>query len=223
MKGLSAKTLFATAAFSLAALGATSARADGVEILNEGFGNVGGLTGWAQVNNSVPPGSGWFQGSLFPAQSGPADSYAAASFLSAANGSGNVDNWLITPMLTLAGTTVLSFFTRTDGSPGFNDTLQVLFSSGPGTDPSGFKLLATIGGDAGYPSDWTQFSASLDTTGNGRFAFRYVGPADTLNYVGLDTVSVVTAVPEPSSWLMLALGTGLLPLLGRTMRSARNR
>ena len=218
MKGISAKTMFATAALSLAALGSSSARADGVEVLNEGFDSVGGLSGWDQVNNSVPPGSGWFQGSLFPAQSGPADSYAAANFLSAANGSGTVDNWLITPTLTLNGNTVLSFFTRTDGSPGFNDTLQVLFSTAPSIDLSSFTLLTTIGGDAGYPSDWTQFSTSLDTAGNGRFAFRYVGPADTLNYVGLDTVSVVTAVPEPSSWLMLALGAGLLPLLGRTPR-----
>src|SRR5206468_3584484 len=109
MKGLSAKTLFATVAVSLAALGSTTARAagvDGVEILNEGFDNVSALSGWTQVNNSVPPGSGWFQGSLFPAQSGPADSYAAANFLGAANGSGSVDNWLITPTLTLSGPTV---------------------------------------------------------------------------------------------------------------------
>jgi hypothetical protein len=127
-------------------------------------------------------------------------------------------------MLNLSGNTVLSFFTRTDATPGFNDVLEVRYASGSGTDPSGFTtLLATIGGDAGYPSDWTQFSATLDVNGSGRFAFRYFGPADTLNYVGLDTVSVVTAVPEPSSWLMLALGAGLLPLLGRTSRTTRNR
>jgi hypothetical protein len=224
MKELSAKTLFTTAALSLAALGSTTARAAGVEVLNEGFDNVSGLSGWSLVNNSVPPGSGWFQGSLFPAQAGAADSYAAANFLGAANGSGKVDNWLITPTLDLSGSTVLSFFTRTDGTPGFNDVLEVRYSSGSSADPSGFTtLLATIGGDAGYPSDWTQFSASLDVSGSGRFAFRYVGPADTLNYVGLDTVSVVTAVPEPSSWIMLALGAGLLPLFGRSARTARNR
>src|SRR5438067_4819590 len=123
MKGLSTKTLFATAAVSLAALGSTAARADGVEVLNEGFDNVSALGGWTQVNNSAPPGSGWFQGGLFAAQSGAVDSYAAANFLGAANGSGNVDNWLITPTLTLSGPTVLSFFTRTDGTPGFNDVL----------------------------------------------------------------------------------------------------
>jgi hypothetical protein len=82
MKGLSmkhVKTLCATAAVSLAALGATTARAGGVEILNEGFSNVGGLSGWTQVNNSTPAGDGWFQGNsaVFGAQSGAGDSYAA--------------------------------------------------------------------------------------------------------------------------------------------------
>jgi hypothetical protein len=36
--------------------------------------------------------------------------------------------------------------------------------------------------------------------------------------VGLDTVSVVTAVPEPSTWMMLALGLGLFTLLRRQSR-----
>jgi hypothetical protein len=223
MKGLSAKTLFATATLSLAALGSTTAHASGVEILNEGFGSVSGLDGWVQVNNSVPVGNGWFQGNgdLFPAQAGAADAYAAASFLGAANGSGNVDLWLITPTLDLSATTVIDFFTRGTGTPGFNDVLEVRFSSGASADPSSFTtLLATVGGNANYPSSWEHDFAGLDFTGSGRFAFRYVGPADSLNYVGLDTVSVITAVPEPAHWMMLALGMGLLPLLGRAARKS---
>jgi hypothetical protein len=222
MKGLSAKTMFATATLSLAALGSTTARAAGVEVLDEGFGSVSGLNGWVQVNNSVPVGNGWFQGNaeIFPAQSGPADSYAAANFLGAANGSGNVDNWLITPTLDLSGTTVLSFFTRAADVVGFKDLLEVRFSSGTGADPSSFTtLLGTFGGADGG-AGWQQFTASVEADGSGRFAFRYAGSADTLNYVGLDTVSLVTAVPEPSSWMMLALGMGLLPLLGRASRKS---
>jgi hypothetical protein len=215
------KTLFATAALSLAALGATSARAAGVEVLNEGFDDVAGLAGWAQVNNSVPAGNAWFQGNpgLFPAQAGAPDAYAAVNFLSAANGSGSVDNWLITPVLDLSGTTVLSFYTRHDALPGFNDLLEVRYAAGTGTDVADFAtLLTTVGGTAGYPTDWQQFTATVTNDGSGRFAFRYLGQADTLNYVGLDTVSVVTAVPEPVHWMMLALGLGMLTLLRRESR-----
>ena len=215
------RTLFATAALSLAALGATTARAAGVEVLSEGFDDVTGLSGWAQVNHSVPAGSAWFQGNpaLFPAQSGAPDAYAATNFLSAANGSGSVDNWLITPVLDLSGTTVLSFYTRHDAQPGFNDLLEVRYAAGTGTDMADFTtLLTTIGGTAGYPTDWQQFTATVTNSGNGRFAFRYLGPADTLNYVGLDTVSVVTAVPEPAHWMMLALGLGMITLLRRQSR-----
>ncbi|MFL6636197.1 MAG: choice-of-anchor J domain-containing protein, partial [Massilia sp.] len=203
------KTLFATAALSLAALGAPTARAAWVEVLSEGFDNVAGLSGWAQVNNSVPAGAAWFQGNpaLFPAQAGAPDAYAAANFLGAANGGGSVDNWLITPVLDLSGTTVLSFYTRHDVLPGFNDLLEVRYAAGTGTDVANFTtLLTTVGGTAGYPTDWQQFTATVTNDGSGRFAFRYLGPADTLNYVGLDTVSVVTAVPEPAHWMMLALG-----------------
>jgi hypothetical protein len=215
------KTMCATAALSLAALGASTARAAGVEVLNEGFDNVAGLAGWAQVNHSVPAGNPWFQGNpaLFPAQSGAPDSYAAANFLSAANGSGSVDNWLITPVLDLSGTTVLSFYTRHDALPGFNDLLEVRYAAGTGTDMADFTtLLTTVDGTAGYPTDWQQFTATVTHSGNGRFAFRYLGPGDTLNYVGLDTVSVVTAVPEPAHWMMLALGLGTITPLRRQSR-----
>jgi hypothetical protein len=212
------KTFLATAALSLAAMGATTARAAGVEVLDEGFDDVAGLTGWAQVNHSVPAGDAWFQGNpaLFPAQAGAPGAYAAVNFLSAANGSGSVDNWLITPLLDLSGTTVLSFYTRHDTLPGFNDLLEVRYAAGTGTDMADFTtLLTTVGGTAGYPTDWQQFTATVTNSGNGRFAFRYLGPADTLNYVGLDTVSVVTAVPEPAHWMMLALGLGMITLLHR--------
>jgi hypothetical protein len=224
MKGLSMKpvnSFLAAAAMSLATFGAPAAQAAGVEVLNEGFDNVSGLSGWAQVNNSVPPGSAWFQGNagIFTAQAGADNAYAAANFLSAAGSGGTVDNWLITPELSLAGPTVLSFFTRHGADLGFDDRLQVLFSPGGGLDASGFTVLTTIGGAGDYVTDWTQYNLSVDALGTGRFAFRYFGEADTLNYVGLDTVSVVTAVPEPSTWAMLGAGLGLLGLRRRKLQA----
>ena len=192
-----------------------------VEVLNEGFGSVPNLSGWSQLNNSVPPGTGWFQGytDAFSAQSGPGNSYAAANFLGAANGIGAVDNWLITPTLSLSGITTLSFWTRSEGNPGFSDLLEVRFASGSGATPDDFDtLLLAIGGEAAYPNQWQQWSADLTVEGEGRFAFRYLGDAATLDYIGLDTVRVVTAVPEPSSYLMLLGGLGALGVSARRLR-----
>jgi len=198
-------SLSAAGALSLALLASLPAHA-ATTVLNEGFNDVTALEGWSQYNYSYPQGQGWLQGNAgqFDAQSGSADSFVATSFLSASNGIGSVDSWLILPLLNLTGTTLLSFFSRSVGSPGFNDMLEVRFDQGPGTFDT---LLATIGAYAAYPDSWTAFSATLNVEGSGRFAFRYLGDADALDYIGIDTVSVMTCVPEPSSWLMLALGT----------------
>jgi hypothetical protein len=211
------KTKYAAAAFALAAFAPALSQAAGVEILNEGFNNVGNLSGWTQVNHSVPAGTGWFQGNagVFGGQDGGATSYIAANYLGAAGGAGSVDNWLITPLLNLSGTSTLSFFTSHSGEPGYSDKLEIRFASGTGTGTDAFStLLATISG-TDYPTAWQQFSASVNLDGPGRFAFRYVGDAATLNYVGLDTVRVVSAVPEPSLYLTLAMGLGALSLLRR--------
>ena len=213
------KSYSAAGALALAAFAPGAAGAAGVEILNEGFDNIAALSGWTLVNNSSPAGSSWFQGNagIFGSQSGAPDSYAAASFLGAANGQGVVDNWLITPVLTLTGLTSFSFYTAHEAIPGFSDYLEVRWAPGSNGGTGGFgTVLATFGGvGSPYPTDWTAWSSNLNLQGEGRFAFRYVGYADSLNYVGLDTVRVVTAVPEPSLYAMLALGLGALTFMRR--------
>ncbi|XYJ09102.1 choice-of-anchor J domain-containing protein [Telluria sp. B2] len=219
------KSYTAAGALALAALAPGAAHAaygsggTGVLVLNEGFGNLAGLPGWTLVNNSDPAGSTWFQGNadIFGAQSGAANSYAAASFLGAANGFGTVDNWLITPVLSLSGLTNLSFYTTHEATPGFADYLEVRWAPGNGGGTDAFSTLLTSFGGAGasYPTDWTRWSTDLNFQGEGRFAFRYTGDANSLNYIGLDTVRVVTAVPEPSLYVMLALGLGALSFMRR--------
>lgn len=213
------KSYTAAGTLALAALAPGAAGAAGIEVLNEGFEDVASLPGWTLVNNSVPAGITWFQGNpdVFGAQSGAANAYAAASFMGAANGQGVVDNWLITPLLSLSGLTNLSFYTAHEAMPGSADYLEVRWAPGSGGGTGSFTtLLTTFGGaGAGYPTDWTQWSAGLNLQGKGRFAFRYVGNADSLNYIGLDTVRVVTAVPEPSLYMMLALGLGALSFMRR--------
>ncbi|MBQ5949520.1 choice-of-anchor J family PEP-CTERM protein [Massilia sp. ST3] len=203
---------FAAAALAMAACLPHGGHAAPIQVLSEGFDNLAGLSDWVLVNRSLPPGTGWFQGNpdVFIAESGADDAYAAANFLGAANGIGLVDNWLVTPVLNLSGWTRLSFFTNRAGAPGFDDRIEVRFAAGSGTGPEAFgALLASIGGD-GFPAQWQQWNRSIAAEGPGRFAFRYRGDTADLDYVGLDTVSVVTGVPEPASWLLIAGGAGLL-------------
>lgn len=62
--------------------------------------------------------------------------------------------------------------------------------------------------------DWHQFSYQVHGTGSDALQFRAVGISDGLGG-SLDAVSV-TAVPEPSTWVLMLAGFGLIGLsLGR--------
>jgi len=200
-----------------------TAGAAGTEVLSEDFGNLADSPGWVRINRSIPPGAPWCQGDpdIFPAQAGAPGAYASASRLSAAHGVGRVDNWLITPTLTLSGPTTLSFFTSRERVDGFDDLLEVRYGSGRGSgiDAASFDtLLASIGGGADFPAQWQPWHLDLTVDGTGRFAFRYLGDAARLSHVGLDTVRVVTRLPEPTSRLLSASGLGVLGLLRRHER-----
>lgn len=187
-------------------------------ILNERFNNVAGLSDWSTINNSTPPGQSWFQGNagIFSAHGGQPDAYIAASFLSAQNGKGFIDNWLITPEVSLFGASTLSLFTRSDNAPGFRDTLEIRFSPfGSSTLIEDFYLvLGTIGGIEPFPATWQQFITGFDFEGSGRFAFRYTGDADASNYIGIDSI-VITTVPEAHTYAMMLAGLATLIALRR--------
>jgi hypothetical protein len=216
--------LLAAVVFAFASLwsGASHA-APQVTVLDESFETVPFLPGWMIVNNSTPQGLSWFQGNpgVFPAQQGPASSYIAASYLSAANGSGTVDTWLITPPVGLWGESAISFFTRADTLPGFADFLEVRFSpNGGSSDPADFLLLlGSVGGAPPYPTSWQELVLHLDFYGTGRFAFHYLGNADQLNYIGIDTVTITT-VAEPAMWLVLAAALCALALQRRPFQES---
>lgn len=192
-----------------------------VVVLTQGFDDVGALGGWLLVNRSHPEGQAWFQGNpgIFGAHAGAENAYIGANYLSAANGNGLVDNWLITPMLSLAGPAQLSFYTRGSDEDGFHDGLELRFSAG-GTDPAAFgPALLSVGGPlADYPHMWQQYGTAVGA-GAGRFAFRYSGAAPLSNYIGIDSV-VVTVVPEPATYAMFGAGLALLLLRRRGGRRA---
>lgn len=190
----------------------------------EGFDDVASLAGagWVQVNDGAPPANPWFQGNsgVFASHSGADDSYVAANYLS--SNSGAISNWLITPEIAVGAGATLKFWTRAELPSDFDDGLEVLFSAGGGTDTGSFVSLISFNG-ANFPADWTSFVALLPSVATGRIAFRYFGDAATADYIGIDTLSVdigVPAVPEPSTYALMALGVAGLALARRNRRAA---
>lgn len=193
-------------------------------------------TGWTVVNNSSTPGTtSWFQGNtaVFTSHAGATNSYAGANFNAVGDDPLNVDNistWLISPTLSFDNGDLISFFSRTVAAPAFADRLELRFSNVGGvnvgiTDSSVgtfTSLLLTINPTlttSGYPSTWTNYTATitgLSGPTSGAIAFRYFvldgGPSgNNSDYIGVDTLTI-TAVPEPATYLLMALGLGAFVL-----------
>ncbi len=233
---------------SLAALVAATAAFGAAQavVVTESFDGAGTPAGWVIVNNSTAGGTtSWFKGNpgVLPAQSGDVDSYFAANYLAAPdNGAANnISDWFISPVYTFGSGATVSFWTISNGL--LSDRMQVRFSSAGSSTNVGatttsvgdFTTLLTDINPAqaagGYPTAWTQFTLSipgLAVATSGRLAFRYLVTDNSSNgdYVGIDTLAIdtgISAVPEPDSPLIVALGFAILALAmrGRGRRAAR--
>lgn len=200
-------------------------------LLSEGFNDIStlGTSGWVMTNNSGAVGStNWFQGdeSLFHAAAGTGNSYIAANFNNAVYG-GTVSNWLITPEVVMANGAQLNFSLRLLGE-GAVDTVQVYYSTAgassnvgsTATSTGDFQLLGTYSASA--DTGWTNNALTLSGLSGattGRYAFRYLVNDTSVNgdYIGIDSVNI-SAVPEPTSALMLLLGLGVVAFSRKKLR-----
>lgn len=146
-----------------------------------------------------------------------------------------ISNWLFTPTWTFHNGDLIGLVTRTTPTSNFPDRLQVRFSATGATggivspeDVGSFTtLLLDINPtltEFGYPQDWKEYVVQITGLAGptqGAIAFRhYVTDGGTQglnsNVVYLDSFGFrgdgapVPSVPEPATWLMLAIGTAAL-------------
>lgn len=197
-------------------LAATSVAAQAQVLMSQGFEDPATIAStWVVINNSTPtgPAPGWQLGNsdIFTAQAGSASSFMSASYQAAGAG-GTLNTYLVSPTFSMAKPVVIEFYARAEAAAGYFDQI----SFGWGTSNLSAVTLsspATVGTDG-----WAKYSFQVAAQGAssvGRFVVNYVGAADTADYVGIDSVTI-TAVPEPSSLLML--GAGIAGLMGWSRR-----
>ena len=192
---------------SLFAIASSCASMFSQVVLQEGFTSPFNVTasGWATLNLSTTQGTNpnWVQGTsaVFSSYTGGANDFFASNFNSVGAPSGDISNWLFTPVLTIQDGSILQFATRSAAAAANigPDRLQVRFSTAGAstTIPAGPTSLGTYtslmldinplyslgttsavsnGSVNGYPGTWTVYT--LQVTGvpvatTGRFAFRY--------------------------------------------------
>jgi hypothetical protein len=227
----------ALSGLSVAALMFVAVDANAGSVLSEGFNGPGIPAGWllspaVSVNSPInwqKPDDIGGPGGEFPAQSGAPDSYLFNSFNSTPTSPNVIDDFLITPLLTINNGTVISFFIKGDPNQEsqFPDRLRVLLSPTGGSTPASFtRVIADINptySATGFPTDWTLESfvvTGLTGFVSTRIAFEYlINNTNTEgDLIGLDTVNVTVTVPEPDSLALAAVG---LVALGLSLRKSR--
>ena len=161
-----------------------------------GDNTVAGLEarGWVVLDEdgggTTPP---FNQGdvTVFTAYEGPDDGYTFSNY-QGANGF-LIDQWLISPEITVAAGDTLKFWHRSPDANPFDDSIYVRYSTTAGITPADFDM--NWGRYLVSETGWAQWTGTFSTSGTVRFAIQYYitdgGPSgNNSNYVGLDYFEV---------------------------------
>ena len=139
-----------------------------------------------------------FQGNptVFAAYEGPPEGYLGENYNGAGGGGLLIDQWLISPEVTVTAGDTLKFWQRSPDGSTFPDPLQVWISTTAGTTAAAFDV--QIGAFIGSTTGWWQFVEVFPMSGTVRFAVRYYttngGPGGSeSDYIGLDYFEVIQA------------------------------
>ncbi len=161
-----------------------------------GDNTVAGLEarGWVVLDEdgggTTPP---FNQGdvTVFTSYEGPDNGYTFTNY-QGANGF-LIDQWLISPEITVAAGDTLKFWHRSPDANPFDDSIYVRYSTTAGITPADFDM--NWGRYLVSETGWAQWTGTFSTSGTVRFAIQYYitdgGPSgNNSNYVGLDYFEV---------------------------------
>ncbi|MBZ0199717.1 MAG: choice-of-anchor J domain-containing protein, partial [Ignavibacteriaceae bacterium] len=141
-----------------------------------------------------------FQGNstVFAAYEGPPEGYLGENFNGAFNGGLLIDQWLISPEVSVSAGDTLKFWQRSPDASLYPDHLQVWISTTAGTTAAAFDV--QIGAFDGSTTGWWQYVQTFPAGGTVRFAVRYYvtngGPnGNESDFIGLDYFEVVSGGP----------------------------
>lgn len=165
-----------------------------------GDNSVAGLQarGWIILDQDgggfVPP---WFQGnpSVLTSFEGPDSGYVGSNY-DGANSSDVLDQWLISPVISVVSGDSLSFFARSPDGFSFDDSIHILISVTGGTSPSDF---VSLGRFLVNKLGWQGFYVIFNANSTIRFAIRYYlqDAATNANFIGLDLFQLYTNFAYP--------------------------
>ena len=138
----------------------------------------------------------WFQptGTQFPAYEGPTTGYVASNY-QGANGF-LIDQWLISPQITVTAGDTLSFWHRSIDNNPYDDSIYVRLSTTAGITPGDFDI--TWGRYLVSETGWARWTGVFPVTGTVRFAIQYYivdggVSGNNSNFFGIDLLEVISA------------------------------